>query len=157
MKNKGRGRPTKFNKDRAEAVIEAVRQGCTLRAAAAKSNIHVATLCRWRNELCEFREALEIAEGVAEGMHTGVLQKAAFGWVETTIIEREGPGGVYRSVKRMTRFLPQYSLLWLRTRRPQDWAQDRNGSGQGQDAGPGLAAVLADIARQMGEPPSDGG
>ena len=51
--------------DRAKArrtVVKARRAGLTLREAAAKAGVHVATVCRWQAQDSKFWEALHDAE-----------------------------------------------------------------------------------------------
>ncbi len=56
--------------DRAKTVrtvAKARRAGCTLREAAAKAGVHVATVCRWQAQDRKFWEALHDAEREARG------------------------------------------------------------------------------------------
>lgn len=112
------------------------------------AGIAYSTLREWEKAFPEFSEALELAEGVAEDRHIGILETAASGWVEVTVTTVSGEEGTTETIKRQRRFLPQYSALYLRTRRPQDHAPNRPLSEE-EDAGGKLADTLADIARSM--------
>lgn len=59
------------------AVIQALENGCTRRAAAGAAGIHHATLYRWMED-ATFRDAVEKAEHVAEARATSLVIKAAY-------------------------------------------------------------------------------
>ena len=60
------------------AVLAALENGCTRRAAAGHAGIHHATLYRWMDADATFRDEVEKAENVAEAKATVLVQKAAF-------------------------------------------------------------------------------
>lgn len=61
-----------------EAVLAALENGCTRRAAAGAGGIHHATLYRWMDGDATFRDAVEKAENVAEARATTLVVKAAY-------------------------------------------------------------------------------
>src|SRR5690606_32113656 len=84
-RNKG-GRPSKFNEERAERLLTAVRGGNYLHTAAQFAGIHYSTLRRWINladdpnappEYRQFKEELERARAAAEVSALMRIQKAA--------------------------------------------------------------------------------
>jgi hypothetical protein len=48
--------------DRRDALLEARRHGATLREAAARAGVHVATVCRWMRTAPEFRDDMKRAQ-----------------------------------------------------------------------------------------------
>lgn len=85
MANPG-GRPTKFNEERAERLLQAVRGGNYLETAARYAGISYMTLRRWvlkaddpdaPPEYVEFRDALEKARADAEVASLAKIQKAS--------------------------------------------------------------------------------
>jgi len=81
-----RGAPSKFNEDRAERLLQAVRGGNYLETAARFAGISYPTLRRWIQkaddpdappEYEEFRDALEKARADAEVLALAKIQKAA--------------------------------------------------------------------------------
>lgn len=81
-----RGRPSKFNEERAEKLIQAVRGGNYLSTACKFSGISYNTLRRWTlkadepgapPEYAEFRDALEKAQADAEVAALAKISKAA--------------------------------------------------------------------------------
>jgi hypothetical protein len=84
--DKKTGRPSKFNEDRAERLLQAVRGGNYLEVAARFAGITYPTLRRWvlkaddpdaPPEYREFKEALEKARADAEVAALAKIQKAA--------------------------------------------------------------------------------
>lgn len=81
-----RGRPSVFNQERADRLLQAVRGGNYLETAARYAGISYATLRRWilkaddpsaPEEYREFKEALEKARADAEVAALAKIQKAA--------------------------------------------------------------------------------
>lgn len=62
---------------RVEAILNALRTGCTRRAAAAVGGIHHATLYRWMDDDATLRDAVEKAEDEAEAHFTSLVARAA--------------------------------------------------------------------------------
>lgn len=54
-------RPTKYNKEMAEGVVELIRQGYNLRAAAQAYGASEASLSRWRERYSDFNGAVLLA------------------------------------------------------------------------------------------------
>jgi hypothetical protein len=80
------GHPSKFNEDRAEKLLQAVRGGNYLETAARYAGLSYSTLRRWilkaddpdaPPEYVEFKEALEKARADAEVASLAKIQKAA--------------------------------------------------------------------------------
>jgi len=86
-----------------------------------------------------------MAEALGEAKHISNLQTAAFGWVEVEVVEEEGSDGAVRKRTRKTRrFMPQYSALYLRTRRPQEHGPRVPATIEGEPAAGSNAHALAD-------------
>lgn len=60
-------RPTKRTEERQAVIVEALQKGYTRAAAAAAARMTYQTLREWEKDDAEFSEALEKAEGVAQG------------------------------------------------------------------------------------------
>ena len=69
------GTPSKMTTERAEAILDALRMGCTREAAAGVGNIHRVTLLRWMDD-ASFRSEVEKAEQQAEAAYTYSVQAA---------------------------------------------------------------------------------
>lgn len=83
---RGAGRPSMFNEDRAEKLLQAVRGGNHLKVAAAFAGISYSTLRRWilkaddpgaPPEYVEFKAAVEKAQADAEVAALAKIQKAS--------------------------------------------------------------------------------
>jgi hypothetical protein len=83
---RGPGAPTKFNQDRAERLLQAVRAGNYLTVACKFAEIDYSTLRRWLlkaddldapEEYREFKRSLEMARGSSEVAALAKIQKAA--------------------------------------------------------------------------------
>ena len=61
-----------------QAIIQALENGCTRRAAAGAGGVHHATLYRWMEQDATLRDAIERAENVAEARATSLVVKAAY-------------------------------------------------------------------------------
>ncbi len=80
-----RGRPSKFDPERARKMIELVRCGTPVEAAAAASRIHRATYYRWMErgakqrsgELRDFYDEVTQAKGEFEARHIMLIAKEA--------------------------------------------------------------------------------
>jgi transposase-like protein len=74
-------RPPKFNEERAERVLEAIRAGATRRAAAGHAGIDESTLWRWTQRFASFATRLTRAEDDVEVRCTAtILHAAADDW-----------------------------------------------------------------------------
>ena len=60
------GRPSKFDEDRREAILEAARNGTTVEGCARAAGIHHSTLYDWLDQYPEFSEAFERARAAGE-------------------------------------------------------------------------------------------
>jgi hypothetical protein len=92
-------RPTKFNTDRADRVLDALRAGNTRRAAAQYAGVDDRSLRRWIERFVHFAAAIEKAEADAEVRHVANIARAA----------QEGTW--------------QASAWWLERRRPDDYGR----------------------------------
>ena len=70
-------RNSKMTDARIEAILNALRTGCTRRAAAAVGGISHTTLYDWMNNDLTLTAAIEKAEGEAEATFTAIVAKAA--------------------------------------------------------------------------------
>ena len=62
------GRPTKFTSERAEIILDALRRGASLAAAAAEAGVNADTLLNWR------RARRAFAQQVDQAMAVGALR-----------------------------------------------------------------------------------
>ena len=97
------GRPTVFNQEIADRVIEGVSRGLTMKNAASYGGISYSTLNRWRrrgedsnedDEFCQFWKRLERAKGEAALRLLNCVNSAAESgeWKAATwILERRYP------------------------------------------------------------------
>lgn len=90
-------RPTKYNAERHERVLAALRVGCTRAVAASAAHVDVDTLGRWARRYPELAADIRQAEAQAERLHTVALMRAS-------------QQGDWRA-----------SLEWLKRRRQADW------------------------------------
>jgi hypothetical protein len=70
-------RNTKLTDARVEAILNALRTGCTRRAASAVGGISHTTLYDWMKNDLTLATAVERAEGEAEATFTAIVAKAA--------------------------------------------------------------------------------
>ncbi len=70
-------RPTKYDDDRADRIINALRMGATRRAASSAGPVHYETMLNWMGRYSSFSDKVEDAENAAELRFTLVLTKAA--------------------------------------------------------------------------------
>ena len=70
-------RNSKMTDARVEAILNALRQGCTRRAAAAVGGISHTTLYDWIGNDLTLAASIERAEGEAEATFTAIVAKAA--------------------------------------------------------------------------------
>jgi transposase-like protein len=67
----------KMSDARVEAILAALRGGCTRRAAAAVGQINPSTLYEWMNHDPTLTDSIERAEAEAEAMFTAAVSRAA--------------------------------------------------------------------------------
>src|SRR5689334_925530 len=72
-----RGRPTKYHDERCDTILHYLREGNTLKTAAACAGIHYDTLNEWRKTYPEFSEAVDQAEAEAERSYVQSIKLAA--------------------------------------------------------------------------------
>ena len=108
------GRPTLYRPELCDQIIEAMGEGLSVEAAAAKVGISVRSLYYWQQEHPEFMQsiqegrirallwweerALEMAQGKpgsAQIVSLGLRNRSrsASGWVDTNKVELSGPNG----------------------------------------------------------------
>jgi hypothetical protein len=94
-------RPPKYNPERVDLVLEAIRAGATRRAAAGHAGIDHATLYRWLERNATFATLLTRAEDDVEIRCTATILHAAMddwraaGWW----LERRRPGSYARRLE----------------------------------------------------------
>jgi hypothetical protein len=67
----------KLTDQRIEAILAALRGGCTRRAAAAVGGVHYTTLYNWMAADSTLVNSIEMAEHEAEAMFTAAVSRAA--------------------------------------------------------------------------------
>ena len=93
------GRPSKYSPERAEIVLEALRNGNAKKTAAALAGVDNATIARWAIRSADFALAIQKAEADAEASHVANIQA-------------EATAGTWTA-----------SAWWLERRRHQDWGR----------------------------------
>jgi len=99
METNKRGRPTKANQERMEAICAMLEIGATRKDAANANGIHYSTFIDWMNLFPDFPAAVETSEGVIAAKMTARLYSEAI-----------KEGGDWKA-----------SLEWLKRRRRDDW------------------------------------
>lgn len=106
------GRKTVWTPAVEQKLLQALREGCTRRAACAYAGIGESTLYDHLSQLPEFSESLTRAEDAAEAGFTLVIQKAA-------------ADGDWKAAES-----------WLKRRRRTDWGDKVEQEISGKDGGP---------------------
>jgi hypothetical protein len=70
-------RPTKFNEERSQKIIEALRGGNTRKASAEYAGINQDTLADWAKRYSDFSDSIKKAEADAEVRNVAIISKAA--------------------------------------------------------------------------------
>jgi len=76
------GRPTKYQPEYCDKVIELAKEGASKAEMALELDICYATFDNWQNEIPEFLEAVKKAERISQGWWEREGRKATFGKVE---------------------------------------------------------------------------
>lgn len=97
------GRPTKYNPDRHNRIIEALRAGNTRKASAMFGGVSVDAFQEWVKIYPEFSQDVERAEAEAEIRNVAIIQKAATDTWQAAAwwLERRRPGD-YRTRSEVT-------------------------------------------------------
>lgn len=66
MSDNGPGRPSKYNEERHERMVEAAKRGATMEGVARAGGIHISTLYEWMDEYPELNEDITRARSQAE-------------------------------------------------------------------------------------------
>ena len=90
-------RPTKYEKERCDKILHALRAGCTRKAASSAGGIDFQTFLNWLSRYSGFSTDVEIAENDAEREFTLTVANAA------------GQGDARMAIE------------WLKRRRRDDW------------------------------------
>ncbi|CAB4150426.1 hypothetical protein UFOVP569_29 [uncultured Caudovirales phage] len=104
------GRPTKYNIERVQKIMNALSAGNTRRDSCAYAGISEDTFASWLKDKPDFSDSIEKAEADAAVRNVSIIAKAA----------QEGTW--------------QAAAWWLERRRKQDWAIRHELTGP--DAGP---------------------
>jgi hypothetical protein len=86
------GRPTKRTDDRQAIIVEALTKGYTRKAAASAAGMTYDTLREWEKADSEFSDAIQKAEGVAQGRLIDKIAAAKSWQAQAWIAERRWPG-----------------------------------------------------------------
>lgn len=108
------GQPAKRTPERAEIILNALRTGCTRRAAAMMADTTAQSLARWMAANVTMRHSVLRAEAHAEVRATATVMDAAF-----------GRPAQYDDLNRLIRppvpADPKYATWWLERRRRADY------------------------------------
>ena len=117
------GRPTKYTQERAEVIVQRVREGLSFTSACESTGVARATGSDWRETYPDFSNAVTIAEKESERELLGVLRKAAIGHesktTKYTISDKDG-----EKVEETTKYeySPDYAKWILARRFPDEWS-----------------------------------
>jgi len=110
------GRPTKRTPERVALILQVLRSGGTIAAAAGYAEVSARQVYRWAATDVSFRHAIEKAGGDAEVRFTTAVSDAAMG----SPAQYDDAGQLIRpEVKPVW----QAAAWWLKRRRREDYAQ----------------------------------
>lgn len=122
-----RGRPSRFNDQLAEVILDLAERGMTDEQIAEYTGISVRTLFIWKAKHPDFMHALKDAKGIADDMIEHALFQRALGYrhkatkmffdSESLTVVKEEYEEVYPPDVRAAQF-------WLRNRRPKRWRRE---------------------------------
>ena len=95
-----RGRKSKYEPERVERLLEAIRLGATYRHACDYAGIHIDTFYGWQDKHPEFSEQIKLAEGAGVISNLQVIKTAsAENWTAAAwLLERRHPEDYGRRV-----------------------------------------------------------
>lgn len=150
-------RPTKYNEERAEAILTALKNGASRRAASNNAGISEDTLARWVASIAGFADALAQAEAAAEiRMSTFVFDNIERDVVKTKIKTIPTKGGGTVTVKEVSKHREidaGLAKFWLARRRSADWGASREDLSGADGTGAELDKLISGIARKVGSRP----
>jgi hypothetical protein len=117
------GRPTKYTQERAEVIVQRVREGLSFSSACESTGVGRECGSNWRKQYLDFSDAVTIAEKESERELLGVLRKAAIGHesktTKYTISDKDG-----EKVEETTKYeySPDYAKWILARRFPDEWS-----------------------------------
>ena len=85
------GAPTKRTAANQARIVEALEKGHTKKSAAARAGMTYQTLNEWAKDDVEFSDALEKAEGIAQGRIVDEIAKAKAWQAQAWLAERRWP------------------------------------------------------------------
>ena len=110
-------------KDRLIEVEGCARDGLTDEQIAKNLGINIATLYRYKNDYCEFCEALKRGKEVVDREVENALLKRALGYNYMEETTEELPNGTTKS-KTAIKHIPgdtTAQIFWLKNRKPDVW------------------------------------
>lgn len=110
-------------KDRLIEVEGWARDGLTDEQIAKNLGINIATLYRYKNDYCEFCEALKRGKEVVDREVENALLKRALGYNYVEETTEELPNGTTKS-KTVIKHIPgdtTAQIFWLKNRKPDVW------------------------------------
>ena len=110
-------------KDRLIEVEGCARDGLTDEQIAKNLGINIATLYRYKNDYCEFCEALKRGKEVVDREVENALLKRALGYNFVEETTEELPDGSTKS-KTVIKHIPgdtTAQIFWLKNRKPDVW------------------------------------
>jgi hypothetical protein len=120
------GRPSKFNNEIAEMIVQRVREGLSFSSACQSIGIHLDTGSGWRQQFSEFSEAVYRAERESEAELLGVVRKAAIGHdTKTTKYIVSDKDGERIEETTSFKYSPSYAQWILARRFPEQWSEQR--------------------------------
>lgn len=119
------GRPTKYSQERAETIVQRVREGLSFSSACQSVGAPKQTGSDWKRDYPDFADAVAIAEKESEMELLGVLRKAAIGGEHVTTKHVVGDKG--ESIEEVRKFVnsPGYAAWILARRFPEEWSESR--------------------------------
>ena len=117
------GRPTKYTQERAEVIVQRVREGLSFTSACVSTGVTGECGGEWRRRYSDFSEAVATAEKESERELLGVLRKAAIGHeaktTKYTVSDKDG-----EKIEETTKYeySPDYAKWILARRFPEEWS-----------------------------------
>ena len=114
-------RPTKFSKERAQRIVDALKTGNTRRASAAYGGISEDTLARWIESNAGFAEQVELAEAECEVAMAAIIRKAALGQTVKKTKTTKTAEATITVVEEVFEYDWRAAETWLKRRKRADW------------------------------------
>jgi len=150
-----RGRPTEYKKEYAQEAYERSLLGYTLANLGAHFGVNKATICRWQNKYCEFRDAIKRGGLRADAQIVQALYRRAIGYAHPAVKIFCYEGRIIQCVYT-ARYPPDFHSIrfWLMNRQPALW-RDKVEANSNEQAMEFLKELEEQIRNGPAKQPSD--